>query len=88
LVMGTLRSSLKCRPGCRAPPPRPEQYREVVVIVTVAVPDAAAVDNHAVVQHAAVGLFHGFQFGQEPGELGGMKEVDLRDFELFSSLFS
>ena len=50
-------SNLRCRPVLIVPPPLAgEEDRQVVVVVAVAVADAAAVDDHRVVEHVAVAL--------------------------------
>ena len=57
-----------------------EDDREVVVVVAVGVTDAAAVDDHAVVEEGAVAFGEGFEFLEEVGKLGAVKLVDAGDF--------
>ena len=53
--------------------------RQVVVVVAVAVADAAAVDDHRVVKQRAIALTDRLQLAEQVGELFDVKAVDLLD---------
>ena len=59
-----------------------EQHGKIVVIVPVAVADATAIDNHAIVQERALALLHRFEFLQKVGELRDVEPVDFRNLRL------
>ena len=72
-----------CRPVLIVPPPLPDQQdRQVVVVVAVAVADAAAVDDHAVVEQRAVAFLDRLQLAEQVGELLDVEAVDLLDLRL------
>ena len=53
------------------------------MVVAVAVADAAAVDDHGVVEDRAVALADRLQLAEEVGELLDVELVDLRIFSCF-----
>src|SRR6185312_3138524 len=57
-----------------------EQYGKVIVIMAVAVADAASVNDHRMVEQGAVAVASRFQFTKEIRELLHMIAVDFRDF--------
>ena len=60
------------------PPPRPDhQHRQVLVRVAVAVAQAAAVDDHRVVEQRAVAVGRVLHLLDEPGEQLHVHRVDL-----------
>ena len=46
-----------------------QDHRQMIVLMAVAVAQAAAVDDHGMIEQRAVAVFCGFQFAQEIGEL-------------------
>ena len=55
--------------------------RKVRMGVAVSIRISAAVNDHGVVEdRVSVGIFFGFQRGEEPGELRDVEAVDLGDF--------
>ena len=56
-----------------------DQHGEILVVVLVAIADAAAVDDHAVVEQGPVAFANGFQLLKNVGELLGVKAIDGAD---------
>ena len=59
-----------------------EQHGQIVVRVRVAVGDAAAIDDHAIVEERALAFAHGLQAFEEVGELRHVEAIDLRQLRL------
>ena len=64
----------------RSSTPTGEQYRQIVVIVGVAVRNTAAVNNHAVIEQGSFTFLDGLQFIKEIREFGRVQPVDLGRF--------
>ena len=63
----------------RAATPPAEQDRQVVVVVSVAIADAATVDQHGIVQKALVAFLDALQLVEDVGKLLNMELVDQAD---------
>ena len=67
----------------RAVPSACEKYRQAVVVVPVAVGDAASVDDHAAVEQSSFALLDPLQLFEQIGELLDVAAVNLFELLLF-----
>lgn len=71
-------------PGLEGGSPCPgKEDGKVIVVVAVAIANAASVEDHALVEECALAFGDRTQFAEEVGELFEVEPVDLRDFLLF-----
>ena len=65
-----------------------DEDREIVVVVAVAVADAAAVDDHAAVEERAIPFARPIELLEEIGKLLDVEAVDLLDLRLLRGVLA